>query len=353
MHAETTAPTAARRDDVGLAAWSVDLTDLPPGAGTGDLLRFVARYGMLAPSSHNTQPWLFHVRDGGLDVIGDTRRGLPVTDPFDRELVISCGAVVENITLALARLGYRSNVDVLPDPRDPELYARITLSGATVPSDDEVLLFDQIPRRHTSRVAFDPRPLSDELVRRLRADAAAEGTSLVVVGPGQVDDVTALVMEADLLQMADPRFRRELAAWLTGRRRRDGMTRFAIEVGGIRIPPRVTPFIARTFDVGQGRAARDSQLVEHSALLAAITTRDDDIPNWLAAGRTLQSVLLRARADGVWASFLNQPIEVDELRPRLATALGDGGVPQLLLRLGYGPAAAPTHRRDVDDCFVY
>ena len=60
-------------------------------------------------------------------------------------------------------------------------------------------------------------------------------------------------------------------------------------------------------------------------------------------------MLLRARADGVWAPFLNQPIEVPAFRSRLAAAVGCSGYPQLLLRLGYGHEVRPTPRRPVYD----
>ena len=71
--------------------------------------------------------------------------------------------------------------------------------------------------------------------------------------------------------------------------------------------------------------------------------------DWLCAGRALSRVLLAARAEGVQASFLNQPIEVPELRERVAAAVGDPGDVQLLLRLGYGPDPEPEPRRPLAD----
>jgi hypothetical protein len=68
---------------------------------------------------------------------------------------------------------------------------------------------------------------------------------------------------------------------------------------------------------------------------------------WLATGQVLAEVLLQAYADGVAVSFLNPPIEVAELRPRLRHVLGLAGYPQLLWRLGYGLAVKPTPRRPV------
>lgn len=58
---------------------------------------------------------------------------------------------------------------------------------------------------------------------------------------------------------------------------------------------------------------------------------------WLMVSRVPESALaivFRARAADVWASFLNQPIEVLALRPRLGEAISHAGFPQLLLRMG-------------------
>jgi len=59
-------------------------------------------------------------------------------------------------------------------------------------------------------------------------------------------------------------------------------------------------------------------------------------------------VLLRATAEGLYASFFNQPIEIPEMRTRLRAALGELGHPQVLFRLGYGLEVRPTPRRPLD-----
>jgi hypothetical protein len=72
----------------------------------------------------------------------------------------------------------------------------------------------------------------------------------------------------------------------------------------------------------------------------------------MVAGQALERVLLRAQAEGVSASFLNQPVEVRELRLRLRDALGERGFPQGVLRMGYGPPVRPTPRRPVTEVLV-
>ena len=77
------------------------------------------------------------------------------------------------------------------------------------------------------------------------------------------------------------------------------------------------PFAIRTFDVGKGVAARDRKLAEGSPALFVLGTDGDTPADRLRAGLALARVLLRA-TQGVAASFLNQPVEVRELRPEVA-----------------------------------
>ena len=67
------------------------------------------------------------------------------------------------------------------------------------------------------------------------------------------------------------------------------------------------------------------------------------------AGQALQRILLVACRHGLQASFLNQPIQVASLRPKLQSLVGTG-FPQILLRVGYpGAEIPPTPRRAPDD----
>jgi hypothetical protein len=66
-------------------------------------------------------------------------------------------------------------------------------------------------------------------------------------------------------------------------------------------------------------------------------------------GMSLAKKLLMARAENIWCSFLNQPIEVGPLRGRVKTLLSQNGLPQLLIRMGYGKDVKPTPRRPVEE----
>jgi hypothetical protein len=83
--------------------------------------------------------------------------------------------------------------------------------------------------------------------------------------------------------------------------------------------------------------------------LAVLGTTTDTPDDRLAAGEAVAHLLLQATIAGLSASFLNQPNEVPALRRRLAESIGQTGWPQMLIRLGYGPAAKHTPRLAVTE----
>ena len=313
---------------------------VPPNSPSSQQLEHIVRSATLAPSSHNTQPWLFSVRGQSIELIADRRRALPVNDPLDRELAISCGAALFNLRVAAAADGYATEVVLKPDPGQPDLLAR--LSVRTAPALEPEAAFSRvIAQRRTYRRRYLAQPVAEHVVRALADAARVEGARLEPLRTETARQAAAtLVSEGDAVQWADPSWRRELAVWMHPRRCGDGL---AIPVHGAALAQAVV----RTFDMGRGVAARDRELADGSPLLTVLGTRDDSELDWLVAGQALQRALLTGVTHGLQASFLNQPIQVSSLRPRLAALAPEAGVPQLLLRWGRPIEEVPASPRRV------
>jgi nitroreductase len=336
-----------------LQSRDVQEDDFPLAGAPQEKLRFLLNYAILAPSSHNTQPWLFHIRGEAVSLYSDRRRSLPVVDPFDRELVISCGAALYNLRAALRHFGYEGEVAILPDPYSLELLANVGLGGAWQATEEEEIIFHEIERRRTNRKPFEKREVPEEVLAELWEAARQEGAWLHVVEGEETRNALAdLIAEGDRTQWADEWFRREVADWARANwdAAGDGIPGYAMGYGDIK--SLAGPLVLRTFDMGKGQAARDRQLAEGSPALAVLGTTGDQTPDWLAAGQALQKVLLAASARGISASFLNQPVEIAELRPVVRDLIPVKGYPQIVLRLGYGPEVRPTPRRPLSDTLV-
>jgi Nitroreductase family len=340
---------------VAESAWDVGEDAFPAGGAPDEVLRYLLEWAVLAPSSHNTQPWRFRVDGGAVRLYADRARSLPVVDPRDRALTISCGAALFYLRLAVRRFGWLDDVEVFPDVTDPDLLAVVRLGDRVEPGDEVLRLFGAVKARHTWRQSFDAkREVPAEVVAALLDAADDEGGWLRPVSERRQRSMVAdLARLGDGVQFADPDFRHELAAWIrsNGSGAHDGMPGYAFG-----IPDVVSPFASGLIDalnLGAVWGGRSHQAVENAPVLAVLGTGGDTPRDWLAAGQALARVLLRAAADGVEASFLNQPVEVPLLRLRLRSTLAITGWPQLLLRMGYPRGEArPTPRRTIDEVLV-
>jgi len=307
----------------------------------GDL-RSLITFAVRAPSSHNTQPWYFRIGEEHVLCFADRTRALPVNDPDDRELTISCGCALMNLRVAAARAGSRAQIRLLPGGEDEDLLARADLRPG--PDRAEAELFPAILERRTYRKCFLKKIVPREVLEELVETANLEGAWFEVLDKTvQREGVVWLVTEGDAAWWANPSWRRELASWMHPRRHGDGLA-----MPGYAAP--VVKAIVRTFDMGDGVGAKDKQLTEESPVLAVLGTDSDSTSDWLKAGMALERVLLHAKLRGLQASFLNQPIQVPALRPKLQHLLAKPGFPQILLRLGYPAKAIPASpRRSLDE----
>ncbi len=330
--------------------WAVDPAAFARCATPEARLRFLVTYAVLAPSGHNTQPWIFRLREGGvLELRADRTRALRIVDPHDRELTISCGAALCSLRVAADALGEALAVAILPDPADPDLFARVEAQGPVAPAVQAARLLRALTARRTTRFAFEPDPVPPPLRAEATAAARRDGTAGLAWAEAleRRHAVASLIAEGDRIQLADPAFRHELAAWMRSRR---GPTQDGLSGAAFGMPDMLSfaaAMVLRTFDIGAGAAAKDMALAEASPALALLTTPGDTPRDWLAAGEALQRALLAITAGGYAASFLNQPIEVPALRPQLAQAMEAEGVPQILLRIGRGPKPVAAARRPV------
>ena len=336
-----------------LLPWAISPDAFPVDGYACDQLEFLMGYAVLAPSPHNTQPWRFRINVNDAEIFADRRRTLRVVDPHGRELSLACGAALCNLRVATEYFGRGYSVQLLPQADEPDLLACLTLRLHSETSSEDVVLFHAIPQRRTNRHAFRPDPLPPEILAELADAATSEGAWLAIATEDDTRHAIAdLVAEADKIQWANRDFRRELAAWMRSdaEHQADGIPTHDL---GVRDWMAFAgPALVRTFNRGNNQAAHDADIALHSPALAVLGTDQDDPRSWLQAGQALERVLLHAQDENLGASFLNQPIEVDDLRPRLASVLGIQGFPQVLLRLGYGPEVPPTPRRSVHDLLI-
>jgi nitroreductase len=306
----------------------------------GATLSIMLEAAVHAPSLHNSQPWAFGVGPARIELYADPSRQLKHADPSGRSLLVSCGAALFNLRVAAEHVGFHPRVRVLPDPDRPTLVARFDIDHRHRGSGGLGGYYPAILARRTNRRPFHDRRLPTSVVASLSEAVRAEGAVLRVYDdPNEVARIIGLLHHADLAEHADPARVAERQAWIGGPQRSDGIPVAALG-------PRPTQVRAAHRDLGHAvGGVRDHADFEAAPTIAVISTTHDRPADWVRAGQALERLLLEATTAGVSASFLNQPLEQDDLRFLVRSPLTGVGHSQMVLRLGYGDEVPATPRR--------
>lgn len=314
-----------------------------------DTMRNLIHYATLAANGHNTQPWKFAIRGHAIEIHPDYSRELPVVDPQHRELWISLGCALENLILAARTAGYAAEV-AYPDSTD---VIRVNLiSDAPQPNP----LFDAIPERQNTRSEYDGRQIPASDLDRILSLPIEPGVSLrFVTAANELETLVEYVNQGNLRQYADTAFVDELIEWLRFNKKdalaaNDGL--YSVCSGN----PAVPGWLGRMFVAGtkpQQQADLDAKKLRSSSAAIVIASETEDKSAWVRTGQVYERLALQTTVLGIKSAFLNQPIEVSELRPQFQSALGlSTSLPQLLMRFGYADALPRSLRRPVEQVLV-
>lgn len=306
-----------------------------------------------APSVHNTQPWKWRIGPDAVQLHADEDRHLDTTDPDHRDLVVSCGAALHHLQVALAARGLAVDVQRLPDPENCDHLATVTVLPPTTAEPDALTasLFPAVAARHTDRRRLSHRSVPPALLESLQEHARHTGAELVrVTEPSIRKELVTALSEATEQQREEPGYAVELRMWThrlpgshddvpaanvppppIGAAKASGLRRFS------------QPALAQP-PLSPGRSPDDE-----AAEFLVLVTPSDDVLDRLRAGEATSAVLLAATRLGMATTPLSQALEMDTSRHRVRTdVLGIPEYPQLVIRVGWpatGGAEVPVTPR--------
>ena len=304
-----------------------------------------------APSVHNSQPWRW-VAEVGPDkstvhLYVDRGRTVPATDHSGREAILSCGAVLDHLRIAMTAAQYQTTITRFPDPNDPSHLATLEFSPTDHVTEAQQNRARAMLQRRTDRLPFRP-PTEWHLFEPVLRSTFDEDVAMLDV---LSDDQRPRLVEASELSEAlrrdDPSYHVELDWWTSSFALAQGLPPSAL----LSVAERRRVEIARDFPI-RSQQDRRSEIAADWSKILVLSTPDDTRADVLRCGEVLSTVLVECTMAGMATCTLTHLIESEESRDIVGDLIGQRGEPQVLIRVGIAPPMesppAPTPRRPLD-----
>ncbi len=304
-----------------------------------------------APSLHNSQPWHWVMGAAELRLYSDPDRLLPATDGFGRQMVISCGAVLNHLEYAFAAQHWRTLIERLPRSTDRQLLSTIGFAPAPNPTDFVARMAAAIERRRTERLPLDAPPVWGETLEQLLRITAGTGVELEDLGERSRRALEDASRRMTGLRHDDPTYQAELR-WWSGR---------GLFPEGV--PEQARPaarqqhavHLSREFPPGRRMSTPGDHPSDDRSAILLLSTSSDSTRDWLRSGEALSAVLLACTDRGLATCPVTHLTERAATRTLLRELSAGEGLPQVLIRVGAGAGAgepSTTPRRPLSEVLV-
>lgn len=274
-----------------------------------------------APSTHNSQPWLFDLKDNRLRILRDTAIVLPQSDPQYRYTHVSIGFLIHHIEQLAEWLSMDPQI-TLGD--GSEYLAEISFSPAAKSASTPPLV-EAIFTRRNRRGLFGKEVIPQDVLAQA---LAVSGTIAKECAVRAVTDEAArgIIAEATAKNMmrvyARPAFRREMSEWITptGSPRKTGLPGYTLNQP--LVMSWILPTIIRRF-VTMGKVL--AKLNRGSIMSAPAVfgfSAGETISGWLSVGYAASHAALTLTAHAFDYSVFVASVEYPDTREEVGAVFG-------------------------------
>jgi hypothetical protein len=305
-----------------------------------------------APSLHNSQPWRWVADHDGLHLFADPSRKMRSADESGREALISCGAVLHHLRVAMAAAGWTAHVERFPNPNDLQHLASIDFTPLNFVTDGDRDRADAILRRTTDRLPFAAPTNWESFEIELRNVIDDDVVHLDVLS----DAVRPELAEASLLSASlrsyDTNYHAELDWWTGGFDANQGVPLSSL----ISATESERVDVGRQFPLGPA-SERRSGIRRDCSTIVVLSTDEDSRGDAVRCGEMLSAALLECTLAGMATCTLSHIIASAGGRGVVAALTASTAFPQLLVRVGRTPvmeeAPVMTPRRRIGDVLTW
>ncbi len=271
-------------------------------------------------------------------------RMLPTTDTGGRQMLLSCGAGLDHLRVAMAAAGWRLSVARFPNPNNRDHLATIGFRRAAIITEGDRARAEAVGSRYTDRLPFGEPAGWADFETILRSTFDPDDAVVDVLPEDSRADLAHAAQMTTSLRRYDSGYHAELHWW----------TGHVVSAAGIPKSALVSPgeqeqvAVGRRFPTAPDEAGRTLEQAEDHAAILVLSTLGDTAEEIVRCGEVLSTVLLESTLAGYATCPLTNLTEVARSREVVRQLIGGRRMPQVLVRVGAIPhrdqPPAPTPR---------
>ncbi len=325
-------------------SWDIKREAFPNQGSLTDKIKFVLGYAILAPSTHNSQPWLFKIEGSICKIYYDKELKIPEADPISRDLYISMGCMIENIAISANYFGIFKDLKyVLQDNFIAEVYFQESGEG----NKDLEYLINAIPKRVNARGIFEPTPLSGSIqaeTMSLKKDGRINPH--YITDRDTIKNLSALTGFGLRFAYKSPSFRKEMSGWMHNSltNKKTGLPGYSL-----RMPlllSFIIPTLVRFFDISPLLAKLNYKSMSSAPFIFVLTSAESSPSIWLEVGRLAERYMLHLNSQDIKTSIFVASIEMGDIYKKVQGVLGTSLTPQFIFCAGYMKNVQPHSPRE-------
>jgi hypothetical protein len=306
-------------------------------------IKFLLQYAILAPSTHNSQPWLFKIKEGFCEVYYDKNLRLPYADPEGRDLFISVGCAIENLIIASKYLDVFESIafDHYVDDNPIAIVKFKNLNTKKLqPNLNFKPLTETILKRINARGIFQNKKVDQEIINSILSRIKNDNYLLdqidvkFINSKEKIKKIASLTAQGIQKAYKDPLFRKEMSKWLHNSMtsKKEGLPGYALKVS--MILSFILPTLVRFKDLGNLLGKLNKKSINSAPLVCIINTSNENPYTWLQVGRLAERLMLEFNKHLYQTSIFVAAIEMGDSQKEVQNLLKTNKKPQFLFVVG-------------------
>lgn len=322
-----------------LEAWKINREGFINLTDYTQRVKFLLRYAILAPSTHNCQPWLFKIlENNSCELYLDKKIKLKEADPNEKCAYISMGCCLENLVVAAKAFGvYKGDLHKINQKTGlvAEVSFRDPKDAAQADKESGELVEAMVARKN-SRGFFKPNKISKKLIGSIQTKIDDKDLEVTFIDDkSKIEKLAKITAEGIKRIYKRKSFRRELASWIHGNlsSKYDGMPGRSLH-----IPTPLSlifPTVLKFVNVSPGIAVANYKSFSSAPLVCVLGTKSENVDGWLKMGRNIERLMLEFNRAGVQTSIFLASVDEESLCEEVKKEISAKYKPQFVFCAGY------------------